>query len=235
MTQQDIISGLTWYIVFVLSTVCHEAAHSLAAFKLGDPTAKRMGLVTLDPMVHIRRSPFGMVLVPIAAFIFSQFSFMIGWASTPIDPYWAAYHRKESALTSLVGPVTNLALMAAAAMLIRVGMLFDFFNAPDQISFDLVTAASAESMGYVAVFISIFYSLNLLLFLFNILPVPPLDGSSAINLLLDDQTAEKYNRVKHTPAFQILGIIIAWNVISPLFRTVFFLSIKLLYPGVPYQ
>ena len=75
--------GLGWYVVFVFSVTCHEAAHAFAAMKLGDKTAYHGGQVTLDPTPHVRRSPFGMVVVPILSFLLG--GWMIGWASAPYD------------------------------------------------------------------------------------------------------------------------------------------------------
>ena len=77
---------LGWYAVFIVSLTFHEAAHALAAWKLGDPTAYEAGQVTLNPLPHIEREPMGTILVPILTF------FMMGWASAPYDPYWAIRH-----------------------------------------------------------------------------------------------------------------------------------------------
>ena len=71
MLPQQLGLGLLWYAVFVISTTFHEAAHGFAALRFGDPTARDAGLVTLDPLPHIQRSPFGMVVVPILSFIVS--------------------------------------------------------------------------------------------------------------------------------------------------------------------
>jgi len=76
--------GLMWYAVFLFSTVCHEAAHAWSASKLGDDTAKQGGQVSLNPVPHIRREPFGMVLVPLLSWFMG--GWLIGWASAPITP-----------------------------------------------------------------------------------------------------------------------------------------------------
>ena len=78
--------GFIWYIVFLFSTTCHEGAHALVAKIGGDPTAFSGGQVSLNPWPHIRRSPFGLVVVPIISYIAMQW--MIGWASAPYDPAW---------------------------------------------------------------------------------------------------------------------------------------------------
>jgi hypothetical protein len=82
-------SFLIWYVVFVFSTTAHEAGHALVAYLGGDRTAYEGGQVTLDPMPHIRRSPFGMVVIPIITFLLSGGGYMFGFASAPYDAFWA--------------------------------------------------------------------------------------------------------------------------------------------------
>lgn len=100
--MQLIADLFIWYLVFVFSTTCHEAAHAFVAHRGGDPTAYAGGHVTLDPLPHIRRSPFGMVIVPIVSFLIDHW--MIGWASVPVNPTWARAHPRRSALMALAGP-----------------------------------------------------------------------------------------------------------------------------------
>ncbi|MGC4091594.1 MAG: site-2 protease family protein [Polyangiaceae bacterium] len=107
---------VVWYLVFVFSTTCHEAAHAFAALKGGDRTAYSMGQVTLDPLPHIKREPIGMVIVPILSF---QMGMMIGWASTPFDPSWGARYPRRWALMSFAGPLTNFVLAALALIAIK--------------------------------------------------------------------------------------------------------------------
>jgi len=84
MTPQFLILGVIWYIVFLFSTTCHEGAHALIARIGGDSTAFHGGQVTLNPWPHIRREPFGLVVVPILSYFVAHW--MIGWASAPYDP-----------------------------------------------------------------------------------------------------------------------------------------------------
>src|SRR3989304_4407823 len=135
----DIRLAIISYVILLLSMTCHEASHALAALKLGDPTAYYHGQVTLDPVPHIRREPFGMVIIPILSFVL--WGWMIGWASAPYDPYWAQHNRKKAALMALAGPTTNLLLVIIAAIAIRGGMLFGVFYAPQSITFEHVTEA----------------------------------------------------------------------------------------------
>ncbi len=138
--ELNLALATVWYAVFIVSLTFHEAAHAFAALKFGDPTAYYQGQVTLDPIPHIRRSPFGMVIVPIVSFILG--GWMIGWASAPYDPYWADSNRRKAALMAMAGPAANLVLILLAALAIRAGMLMGYFHAPEQITFSRITAAS---------------------------------------------------------------------------------------------
>ncbi len=226
--------GLVWYAVFVISTTFHEAAHGFAALKLGDPTAHHAGLATLDPVPHIQRSPIGMVAVPIVSFLFG--GWMIGWASTPYDPYWAQANRRKAAWTALAGPGANLALILLAAALIRVGMALGLFAAPLESTWTQVTVAKSPGMvTSAAVVVSVLFSLNLILLVFNLLPLPPLDGSEILMLFLDDRTADRYRQFMAQPAANMVGLVIAWNVIGGLLGPAHGLALNLLYPGAGYH
>src|SRR6187431_1047461 len=135
---------LVWYVVFLFSTTFHEAAHSLVAYWGGDRTAYEGGQVSLDPLPHIRREPFGLVVFPILSFFL--WGWMIGWASAPYDPEWARRAPKKYAAMSFAGPAANLLLGAIAFVLIRVGLGAGWFElSAGGFRLDgLVTAASPE-------------------------------------------------------------------------------------------
>src|SRR5271166_5832661 len=113
MNPDTLAFGVIEYVVFLLSPVCHEAAHSLVAKLGGDLTAFEGGQVSLNPIPHIRREPFGMVVMPLIG-IFSG-SGLIGWASAPYNPEWSRQHPKRAAWMSLAGPATNFLLAILAA------------------------------------------------------------------------------------------------------------------------
>jgi Zn-dependent protease len=229
----DIAMAIVWYAVLLVSFVFHEAAHGFAALKLGDPTAYHNGQVTLDPVPHIRREPFGMVVMPIISYILA--GFMIGWASAPYDPYWARAHRKRAALMAMAGPASNLALVLVAALAIRVGIGFWVFHAPDKISFVKVAVANAPGLANSAVIvISILFSLNLLLTVFNLIPLPPLDGSNVLMFFLKGSAVERYDMLLSQPGFRIIGLIVAWRMLNFVYGPIHLLAINLLYPGASY-
>lgn len=234
MPTAELGLGLLWYAVFVISTTLHEAAHGFAALRFGDPTARAAGLVTLDPLPHIQRSPVGMVVIPIVSFLFS--GWMIGWASTPYDPYWAQGRRHKAALMSLAGPAANLVLVLVAAILIHVGIRLGVFAQPEQITWAQTTIASSPGIATgAAIAVSILFSLNLILLVFNLMPVPPLDGSEVLSLFLSESTAQRYRDLMAQPTAQIVGLIVAWNLIDVILSPIHSVALNLLYPGAGYH
>jgi len=125
LNSDTLVYGFIWYVAFLFSTTCHEASHALAAKLGGDDTAERGGQVTLNPMPHIRREPWGMVVIPILAFLFANS--MIGWASAPFNPEWERRYPRRAAWMALAGPAANFTLMLVAAILIRFGREYGWF------------------------------------------------------------------------------------------------------------
>ena len=230
----DLGSGLIYYVVFLFSTTLHEAAHGWAALRGGDPTAYHGGQVSLDPRPHIRREPFGMVALPLISVLLSGWPF--GFASAPYDPHWAMRYPKRAAWMALAGPAGNLALVALAAAAIRMGAAAGLFEPPSAVSFDQVVAASADGIWSGAAFLlSVFFSLNLLLAIFNLIPVPPLDGSGAVPLFLDDASTHRYQQfIWGQPAFAWIGILVAWQIFPSLFQPLWLFAVNLVHPGVNY-
>ena len=230
----DPVLGITWYVALLVSLTCHEAAHSFVAWKLGDPTAYRQGQVTLDPVAHIKREPFGTVVMPILSFILA--GWMIGWASSPYNPHWAHHNRRSAALMALAGPVANLLLVILAGLAIRTGMLLGVFHTPESVTFEQVTAATSPGFANSAsVALSIVFSLNLILFVFNLIPLPPLDGSEVLSLLLSDRAAERYAQLMQQPGIRIVGLVVAWRLLGVALGPVHLLALNILYPGAGYH
>lgn len=230
----DLGEALLYYVVFLLSTTLHEGAHAWAALRGGDPTAYHGGQVSIDPMPHIRREPIGMVVLPIISVLISGWPF--GFASAPYDPAWARRHPRRAAGMAIAGPGANLALIILAAVLINLGMALEILEAPSRISFGHVTSAVgggvAEAVG---LFLGVVFSLNLVLFILNMLPLPPLDGSGAIPLLLSREATRRYQDFMwNNRGVGWLGILVAWQVFDFVFNPVFLLAVNLLYPGVSY-
>jgi len=201
--------------------------------KLGDPTAYEGGQVTLNPLPHVRRSPMGTIVVPILSFAIG--GWMIGWASAPYDPEWAESHPKKEALMAAAGPAANLLLVLLTMVALRVGFAAGIFLPPSSIAFDRVVEVTAPGATGLAPLLSILFSLNLLLFVFNLLPLPPLDGSSIFPILFGENAARGYKRLLHAqPILSLVGLLIAWNLFGPLFQPIYRFVLNLLYPGVSY-
>jgi Zn-dependent protease len=195
LSPEVLLTGFIWYVAFLFSTTCHEAAHALVARAGGDDTAT--GQVTLNPIPHIRREPFGMVLVPLLAFFISRS--MIGWASAPYDPLWERRHPRRAAWMALAGPAANYSLMILAAIALRVGLSTGWLHE------DPVTGR--PSLAMLTLFV--FFSLNLLLGTFNLLPVPPLDGSTGIMVFMNEKAAQKYLDWLRGNSYAMVGLLVA--------------------------
>jgi Zn-dependent protease len=229
--MEQLLPGLAWYMAFLFSVTVHEASHAIAAWRLGDPTAYQGGQVTLDPVPHIRREPLGMVVVPLVSFFAG--GWMIGWGSTPYDFVWALRHPRRSAWMSLAGPAANLVLVICSAVLIRIGLAAGLLQPPEAISFSQIAAAPDVPWLYgPTFFVSILFSLNLLLFFFNLIPLPPLDGAGLPLLFMRQSQAEKYHEFITNPAFSWVGLIVAWQVFGRIFAPLHPLAVNLLYSGV---
>jgi Zn-dependent protease len=230
LTPDFLILGVIWYIVFLFSTTCHEGAHSLIAKLGGDSTAFHGGQVTLNPLPHIRREPFGLVVVPILSYFVAHW--MIGWASAPYDPEWQARYPRRAAWMALGGPAANFSLVLLSAIAIRAGIFFQVFGMPDSVSFTHVVEPIGPGIaGFAATFLSIVFVLNLLLGTFNLLPVPPLDGNTGITLFMNGEMALRFLNWSRSQGFGMIGLLLAWYVYDKMFPYIFRFALAALYPG----
>lgn len=230
---EQLLEGVVLYIVFVFAVTLHEAAHAWAAKLGGDLTAYYGGQVSLDPIPHIRREPFGMLILPILSVVTIGWPF--GFASAPYDPNWARRHPKRAAWMALAGPGANLLLLVIAAALIFIGLAMGFFEPPESVFFSQVTDATNPGAGEAVAFVlSVFFSLNLVLLILNLIPVPPLDGYGALPLLLPDSALEAYRGFSRQPMIGWIGILIAWKLFDYIYHPVFLFSVNLLYPHAHY-
>ena len=194
VSPEQLALGFVWYVVFLFSTTCHEAAHALAAKLGGDATASLGGQVTLNPIPHIRREPWGMVIIPILMLVWN--GSIIGWASAPYDPHWERRHPHRAAWMALAGPATNYLLMLIGAAVLRVGWHQGWWHSGGQPHF-------AENL------FGALFSLNLLLGTFNLLPLAPLDGSTAIMLFMGETSAQRYLDWLRGNSYGLLGLVVA--------------------------
>ena len=196
ITPEFLAYGFVWYVAFLFSTTCHEAAHALVAKLGGDDTAAVGGQVTLNPVPHLQREPWGMVVIPILSFVFT--GGMIGWASAPFDPHWERRYPRRAAVMALAGPAANYSLMLLAAAGLRTGRSMGWLHV------DAMTGR--PDLPTLALFV--FFSLNLLLGTFNLLPVPPLDGSAGIMLFMSESRAQSYLDRLRGSSYAMLGLLV---------------------------
>jgi len=156
---------LIWIGILIFSIVIHEVSHGAVANMFGDPTAKKLGRLTLNPLPHL--DPIGSVIVPLLLLIpaiFGAPAIVFGWAKpVPFNPLYLKYKRWGAAIVGMAGPASNLVLAVIFGLLLRF----------------LPVAENPELLGMALVFMIIVY-LNLLLAIFNLIPIPPLDGSKLL-------------------------------------------------------
>lgn len=243
MSGDLLILGATWFVVFLFSTTLHEAGHAFAAYKLGDTTAYEGGQVSLNPLPHIQREPLGMILVPIITFAANNW--MMGWASAPYDPVWAHRYPRRAAIMALAGPAGNLILLLVSGGLLRAGMSagiyepYPFWMSGYGFKYERLVQVVAGSggpafaEGAIAP-LSILFLLNLILFFFNLLPLPPLDGSAVLPAFMSNETAARYNALLHQPMVSLLGLLVAWQVFPYVFNPILIFALRVLYPDTVY-
>ncbi len=237
MPDIDYAAGLLWYIVFLYSTVCHEAAHAWVALKRGDDTAYQGGQVSLDPIPHIRREPIGMVVFPLVTFFMNAAQgsmWMMGWASAPYNRLWAERNPRSAAWMAMAGPAANLLLVILAAICIRVGIGAGWFE-PGSTGFAKIVRPLQEGgvAHFATMLLNVIFSLNLLLMAFNLIPLPPFDGASVPLFFLRGAAASSWQQLMWSPAAQLMGFIVAFKGFGAIFPPIHLFALKLLYSGLP--
>jgi len=230
VNAEDLAYAFGWVVVFILSATVHEAAHAWAAKKGGDLTAYAGGQVSLDPLHHIRREPWGMVVLPVVS------AFLIGWpfgyASAPYNAAWAHLYPRKAAWMAVAGPAANLLLVVNCGIIIKLGIVAGVFTEPELVSFRHVVASSSEGIWFgLSIFLSMMFTLNLILFILNLLPFPPLDGSGVVSLFLKEGPARAYRAAVSSPMMSMVGILMAWWIFTPVFSAAFPIVMGVLYWG----
>ena len=159
-----------------------------------------------------------------------------GFASAPYDPQWAMRHPRRAAWMALAGPGSNLLLVLIAWVLIRAGSFGGLFQPPSSVRFGHVIATDGGGwLAGVAFMIGAFFCMNLALAILNLIPLPPLDGSAAIPLVLSPSLTQRYQHFLWTnPGLAIFGMLAAWRVFDVIFQPMFMTAVNLLFPGVRY-
>ncbi len=180
-------------IVLFFSVVIHEVSHGVVALMLGDKTAKDAGRLTLNPLRHI--DPFGSIFLPLLLII-SQSPILFGWAKpVPYDPRNLKNPKKGAALIAAAGPLSNISLAIIFGIILQIFIPF------------LPLAAA----GNFLLFINIIILVNVVLAIFNLVPIPPLDGSKILFMILGNRFRELQIALTRY-GFMILIIFILWGV-----------------------
>jgi Zn-dependent protease len=216
MTRQPALQIFYQMIAFLFAISVHESAHAWTASRCGDPTARMLGRVTLNPIRHI--DLFGTILLPLVAAI-SGIP-LLGWAKpTPVDPRNFRNPMMDDILTSVAGPVSNF-IVAAGALLLLGGISLSSASGRGLV---LGLAAGGDGAGSnpvlapIAVLLFQLMLINIVLAVFNLIPVPPLDGSHVLRHFLSEPVRLVYDRIG---IFALLALVylgggLLWSVIRP--------------------
>lgn len=227
------VTGFLWFVAFLFSTTVHEAMHALVAWKGGDPTAYHGGQVSLSPVPHIRREPIGMLLVPLVTALTQGWA--MGWASAPYDPVWAERHPKRAALMAAAGPAGNFLIAIVALILLKIGLWTGGFVAPEQVNFSRLVSMASGDADFAGTMLSILLMFNVIAGTFNLLPLPPLDGSAVINIFLPESAAAKLRELERNGMFSMLGLLVAWRVFPVLIGPLFSFVLRVVHPELAYE
>lgn len=202
---------IIWFVVFLLSLTVHECAHAWAAERSGDATGRYLGRVTLNPLPHI--DIFGTIIFPLIAM--TTGGWMFGWAKpVPFNPLNLRDRRWGEISIALAGPMSNLALAVIFIALYKI-----LFRS---------SLVSVEAMGDLylplKMMVGVGISLNIILAVFNLIPVPPLDGHHVLRNLLPDTLAERYAQIPDWMGFMVLFALVSIGftnfLVIPIFNLV---------------
>lgn len=182
--------AVTTYLIFLFSITVHEFSHAASAAAFGDKTARDLGRLTLNPVPHM--DLFGTVLLPVMGLVAG--GFVVGYASTPVRPSRMRRPRLDDVLVSLAGPTANLATCIAA---IAAGRILTSGGGPASGSLNQALLGIVTTLAL----------LNAFLFLFNLMPVPPLDGSRVVRSLLGESARASYDRFAGVGVLLMFGVV----------------------------
>jgi len=186
----------------LIAITFHELSHGLVANRLGDPTAKIMGRLTINPLAHL--DPIGTILIPIMLIIFTNGQFVFGYAKpVPINPMNFKNPRRDMAISAAAGPITNILLSFASLLILRFIVIPLILMSPDTLRTTVM-----EPLGMI---LKSSIVINVILAAFNMIPIPPLDGGRVLVGLLPYRQAISFSRIEPF-GFLIVIILIATGI-----------------------
>lgn len=189
MNIYSLISKIAIIVMVFYSIIIHEVSHAFAAFALGDDSAQRAGRLSFNPKKHI--DPFGTVILPLI--LYFSAGFIYGYAKpVPFNPYNFRNLKRDSGLTALAGPVSNILIAIVLSVIFHI-------SAPIPV---------LQHIFWYVIF------LNLLLAFFNLIPVPPLDGSKVLGMFLTDQAYFKWTAQERKGMIYLFAVIIISNLLG---------------------
>jgi Zn-dependent protease len=225
----DIGFSIIWFVVFLFSLSFHEAAHAWTSEKFGDYTGRSQGRITLNPIAHI--DPFGTILFPLITMITSIP--LLGWAK-PVETNPLLWRDKKRANISVsaAGPISNFILMTIAFIILKVMIVVGMVtvNTEARNTYELIGAAPGQSafMAPLATFLSVMLLLNLALGVFNLIPIPPLDGSHVMESLLPYEMGQAYAQIRPY-GFILLIALLYFGVLGVIFNPISIFILRLLF------
>jgi Zn-dependent protease len=187
--ERILLGTLVWLVPLIIAIPMHEAAHGLAARWLGDPTASELGRVSLNPIRHI--DLFGTILMPLALLLMTEFRFTFGYAKpVPISPFRLRSPRRDMAFVAAAGPLANLFL---ASLTIPLG--------------HALPIVPESSQDIAVMLVVVWLQLNLVLAVFNLLPIPPLDGGRIAVAILPRNLGRALARLERSGMLILLGLL----------------------------
>lgn len=190
-------TGFFYFLVLIISIIVHEVAHGVVAEREGDPTARLLGRITLNPLKHI--DILGSIVLPLVLLL-SNAGLMIGWAKpVPYDPTRLTRGKKSVALVASAGIIANLSIAVFFGLLLRLSIVTNFANA-----------------SFVAI-ASMIVLVNIILAMFNAIPLAPLDGFTILQSLLPTKYSAMLSSIeRYSLPILLLFVIFGWQFVSPL-------------------